>query len=85
MYISTTLVAQDSLLAQHDETGKERVIYYISRTLVGYEMNYSSIEKELLALVFASQKFRHYMSYQIKLITKIDPLKYLLSKETLTG
>lgn len=81
--IDTTLGA---LLAQQDEIGKERVVYYISRTLVGYELNYTSIEKACLAMVFASQKLCHYMlSHPIKLITKIDPLKYLLAKAMLTG
>ena len=37
-------------------------------------------------MVFASQKLRHYMlSHPIKLIIKIDPLKYLLAKATLIG
>lgn len=85
LYISATSAALGSLLAHHDETGKERAIYYISSTLVGYKMNYSPIEKACLAVVFTSQKFRHYiLSHQIKLISKVDPLKYLLSKATLT-
>lgn len=49
-------------------------------------MNYTIIEKACLALVFASQKFRHYMlAHSIKLVAKIDPLKYLFNKEMLTG
>lgn len=47
---STTLGA---LLAQHDETWKERSIYYINKTLVGYELNYTSIEKACLEVVFS--------------------------------
>lgn len=39
-----------------------------------------------MAVVFASQKLRHYLlSHSIKLIAKIDPLKYLLHKATLIG
>ncbi|WP_044909231.1 RNase H-like domain-containing protein, partial [[Clostridium] innocuum] len=75
-----------ALLAQEDQNNKERAIYYISRTLVSYEMNYSTIEKACLAVVFASQKLRHYMlAHTTHLIAKIDPLKYLLSKTALTG
>lgn len=86
LYVSTTSVSLGDLLAQHDDEGKERAFYYISRTLVGYELNYSSIEKICLAVVFATQKLRHYMLiHSVKLIAKIDPLKYLLSKSTLTG
>ena len=75
-----------TLLAQLYEHGKERAIYYISHTLVSYEVNYTSIEKACLTIVFASQKLWHYMLVHIiHLIAKIDPLKYLLGKATLTG
>lgn len=86
LYISATVATLGALLAQHDETGKERSIYYINRTLVGHEINYTFIEKKFLAVVFSSQKSRHYMlAHQIKLIAKINPLKYLLSKVMLIG
>ncbi|GLJ30928.1 hypothetical protein SUGI_0616090 [Cryptomeria japonica] len=49
LYISATEIALGVLLAQQDENGKERAIYYISRTLVGYELNYSTIERACLA------------------------------------
>lgn len=74
------------LLAQLDDTRKERAIYYISCTLVSYEVNHTSIEKACLTVVFASQKLRHYMlEHIIHLIEKIDPLKYLLGKVALIG
>lgn len=86
LYISATYTSLGALLPQHDDNKKERAIYYISRTLVSYEMNYTIIEKAFLALVFASQKLRHYMlTHSIKLVAKIDLLKYLLSKATLIG
>ena len=66
--------------------GKEWAIYYISYTLVDYELKYTYIEKSYLVVVFASQKHRHYMlMHTTQLVAKIDPLKYLLSKATLTG
>lgn len=86
LYISTTSIVLGALVAQHNESSKERAIYYISRTLVGYELNYSPIENTFLAMVFSSQKLRHYMlSHLIKLISKVDPLKYFLSKTSLTS
>lgn len=86
LYISATTSSLGALLAQSDETGKERAIYYISRTFVAYEINYTSIEKACLVVVFASQKLCHYMlAHTVHLIAKIDPLKYLLSKAVLIG
>ena len=79
-------MALGALLAQLDDVGKARAIYYISRTLVGYELNYTPIEKVCLALVFTTQKLRHYMlSHTMQLISKIDPLKYMFSRTVLTG
>ena len=66
--------------------GKERSIYYISHTLVTYELNYTCIEKSYLVVMFASQKLKHYMlAHTTQLVAKIDPLKYLLNKVVLTG
>ena len=84
------ILAKDSslgaLLAQSDKNGKECAIYYINRTLVVYEMNYRNIDKACLGVVFSSQKLRHYMlTHIVHLIAEIDPLKYLLSKFTLTS
>ena len=61
-------------------------MYYLSHMLTFYEMSYRIIEKAFLAVIFASQKLRHYMlAHTTWLIAKIDPLKYLLNKATLIG
>jgi len=42
-----------ALRAQENSEGKERALYYLSRTLVGAELNYSPIKKMCLAVMFA--------------------------------
>lgn len=58
------------------------VIYYSSKTLTDAQLNYSTTEKELLAVVFALDKFRSYLLGS-KVIVYSDhaALKYLLSKK----
>ena len=42
--------------------GKERPIAYISRTLSAAEKQYSQLEKEALAIIFAVKKFHCYLA-----------------------
>ncbi|CAN6560290.1 unnamed protein product [Malus baccata var. baccata] len=58
------------------------VIYYASRTLNDAQMNYSTTEKELIAVVFALDKFRSYLlGTKVIIYTDHAALKYLLTKK----
>jgi hypothetical protein len=48
------------VLGQRKE-GKVHAIYYASKTLNGAQLNYATTEKELLAVVFAFEKFKSYI------------------------
>ena len=73
--------AVGAVLGQRRE-GKPFVVYYASRTLNSAQMNYSTTEKELLAVVFALNKFRAYLiGSPITIFTDHAALKYLLSKK----
>jgi len=64
------------MLSRCNDEGKENALYYISRTMVGAEVNYSSM---------VVQKLRHYLlSHHITVISRANPLRYLLSKPLLS-
>ena len=76
-----------ALLAQYlEEPRKENVIYYISKKMLAYEEKYSPLEKICVALVWATRKLRHYMlAFEVLLIARMDPLKYLMEKPMQDG
>jgi hypothetical protein len=58
------------------------VIYYASKTLNDAQLNYSTTKKELLAVVFALDKFRFYLlGSKVLVYSDHVALKYLLSKK----
>ncbi|KAL2230537.1 UNVERIFIED_CONTAM: Retrovirus-related Pol polyprotein from transposon [Sesamum indicum] len=58
------------------------VIYYASRMLDSAQSNYTTTEKELLAIVFALEKFRHYLlGTKVVVYSDHAALRYLLSKK----
>ena len=61
LYIAAQPTSVGTLHAQMNNEGKEVACYYLSRTMVGAECNYSPIEKLCLALIFALKKLRHYL------------------------
>ena len=72
--------AVGAVLGQKD--GKlSHVIYYASRTLDTAQANYTMTEKELLAVVFALDKFRSYiLGSKVIVYTDHAALKFLLKK-----
>ena len=61
---------------------KPTAICYASKTLADAQLNYTTTEKELLAVVFAFEKFRPYvLGNMIIVYTDHATFKYLLSKK----
>ena len=68
------------ILSQLDENGYDHPIAYISRTLNKAEKNYSTIERECLAIVHACENFRHFLyGSAVTIITDHAPLQWLSS------
>jgi hypothetical protein len=75
-----------SILWQFDEQKRENPIYYASRQMSPAERNYTTTEREALAVVYSCKKFRHYLlGYKVVFHTDHDSLKYLVNKPDLSG
>ncbi|WP_165351361.1 ribonuclease H family protein, partial [Enterobacter cloacae complex sp. 2DZ2F20B] len=71
-------VSLGAILAQKYDI--EHPVWYASRCLKGAEKNYSTIEKECLAVVWAINYFKIYLiGVHFTIYTDHRPLKYLLS------
>ena len=74
------------VLVQVDTAHVEHVIYYLSRVLVGVELQYPYIEKLALETAFDFQCFRHYIILQTTtVISNSNPMRYILSCQILRG
>ena len=68
-----------AVLSQTDDSGEEHPIAYLSRKLAPREINYSTIERECLGIIWAIQSLRHYLfGKQFMVQTDHHPLRWLL-------
>nr|GFA19430.1 reverse transcriptase domain-containing protein [Tanacetum cinerariifolium] len=59
-----------------------RPIHYASKTITEAESNYTTTEKEMLAVVYAFEKFRSYLIMNKRIVyTDHSALKYLFAKK----
>ena len=86
LYLVTNLYAIGALIAQEDERGVEQPVYYISRALKDVETCYPRAKRACLAIVYASQRLRHYfLAYEVWLMAKSHAIKALLQQPILFG
>ena len=87
LYMTVLDESMGCMLGQHDDSEKrERAVYYLSKKFTACEMNYSLLERTCCALVWASHLLRQYMlSHTTWLVSKMDLVKYIFEKPTLTG
>jgi len=81
-FILTTDASQFALGAvlSQGSIGSDLPVCYASRTLSDSELNYSTIEKELLAIVWATKYFRPYLfGRKFQIVTDHKPLTWIMS------
>ena len=61
LYLATNNEAIGALIAQDDQERVERPVYYVSRKLKDAETRYPRVERACLALIYATQRLRHYL------------------------
>nr|GFC54731.1 reverse transcriptase domain-containing protein [Tanacetum cinerariifolium] len=84
MYLSATHGAISAVLLTERGT-TQTAVYFISRALQGLELNYSSMEKLVLSLVFAAKRLRRYFqAHPIAVITD-QPIKQVMSRPDAAG
>nr|GEX44917.1 reverse transcriptase domain-containing protein [Tanacetum cinerariifolium] len=76
-----TSVKVGAVLGQR-KTKHFQPIHYASKTITDAQAHYTTTEKELLAVVYAFEKFRHYLVLSKTIVYKVhSALKYLLAKQ----
>src|ERR1044072_791465 len=84
LYIAASDLTIESMLAQEDDDGVERAIYYLSRVLNDAETRYSSIEKLCLCLYFSCVKLKYYIKpIDVYVYSHFDVIKHMLLKPIL--
>jgi hypothetical protein len=69
-----------AVLGKHEDKDPY-VIYYISKNMAPVKLNYTVTKKELLAVVYAINKFRHYLTgYSTFIHPNHSKIKYLMNK-----
>ncbi|GJW77128.1 reverse transcriptase domain-containing protein [Tanacetum coccineum] len=84
MYLAAAKEAVSAVLMTERE-GKQVPIYFVSRALQGPEINYTSMEKLILALVSASKRLKRYFQAHTVVVITDQPIKQLLSNPEVIG
>ena len=82
LHIDASHVGAGAVLMQPDEQGVNRVVSFFSKKFNQYQLNYSVVEKETLALILALQHFDVYVGSGLSpvvVFTDHNPLTFLQS------
>jgi hypothetical protein len=86
VHVDASTIALGAILAQPREGNLDHPIAFARRKLSNSEHNYNTTEREGLTMVYALQKFRHYLLGNFfKMFIDHSALKYLVNKPVLGG
>jgi hypothetical protein len=86
VHVDASTIALEAILAQPGAGDLDHLIAFASRKLSGSEQNYNMTKREDLSMVYALQKFIHYLlGKHFKMFTDHSALKYLFNKPMLGG
>ncbi|GJZ59213.1 reverse transcriptase domain-containing protein [Tanacetum coccineum] len=74
-----------SVVLMTERDGKQMPIYFVSRALQGPEVNYTQMEKLILALVSASKRLKRYFQAHTIVVITDQPIKHILSSPEVAG
>ncbi|GJS09475.1 reverse transcriptase domain-containing protein [Tanacetum coccineum] len=74
-----------SAVLMTDREGRQIPVYFVSRTLRGPEVNYTPMEKLVLALLSASKRLKRYFQAHTVVVITSQPIKQLLSSSEISG
>nr|GFA67113.1 reverse transcriptase domain-containing protein [Tanacetum cinerariifolium] len=84
MYLAAAKEAISAVLMT-ERDGKQMPIYFVSRALQGPEVNYTPMEKLILALVSARKLLKRYFQAHIIVVITDQPIKHMLSNPEVAG
>ncbi|GJU15522.1 reverse transcriptase domain-containing protein [Tanacetum coccineum] len=74
-----------SAVLMTERGGKQLPVYFVSRALRGPEINYTPMEKLILALLSVSRRLKRYFQAHTIIVITDQPIKQLLSKLKISG